>query len=557
MTPSRSRGLLARGVRTVVLTAICVGAGAVTSLAFPPLGRWWAAPVGVAGLFLLTGAGTGPAGSRPTASAVTLPRALWRGVAWGLGLFVPLLHFTAVSMGNPLGWVALSVLEALYLGGLGLAWAGASRLPRLRRDGALACLLRVVVFAVLFTGVEELRASWPWGGFPFGRLAFSQADSPLLPLAAYGGSTLLTAGVALVGAAGGQAVAAVRHLRLLRALALGVMAVAVTLAPMLAPLGSVSEDGTVRIGAVQGALPPVARTGAGAEEAFHRALEVTGRHTQATEALAEQTGRGSLDVVVWPENAADRDPRTDADSRALVEAAARAVGAPVIVGAVPYEDREDATRVRYNDMVVWEPGLPAAQDAQRPYYRKHRPVPFGEWVPWREQIRRVTDQVDRVSVDLLPGTGPTTLTVHGPASGREVTLAMGICFEVAYDSVLREGVVGGGEVIVIPTNNASFGTSTEAAQQLEQGRVQAVVHGRAVVQVSTVGITAVISPKGVVTQQLPAWEQGALVADVPLRRSLTVADRLGPWPGRLALAATGVLALAGLLTVACRRRAGA
>ena len=97
---------------------------------------------------------------------------------------------------------------------------------------------------------------------------------------------------------------------------------------------------------------------------------------------------------------------------------------------------------------------------------------------------------------------------------------MGICFEVAYDDTLRNGVRQGGELIVIPTNNASFLSSSEAAQQLAQGRVQAVVHGRSVVQVSTVGITAIINPKGEVEQQTRPYTQASLVADAGLRTSM-------------------------------------
>lgn len=529
------RSWLGRMALTVLLTALSAGAGVLTSLAFPPVAQWWAAPAGVAGLALLTSSWRG---SR-------LGRAVWRGLCFGLGMFVPLLYFTAVSMGNPLGWVALSLVEALYLAALAAAWAAVRRLPRLHGQGLGRCLLRALAFAVLFAGVEELRSSWPWGGFPFGRLAFTVADAPMLPAAAYVGSVGVTFLLALSGAVIAEALVALRHLQVLTVLAGAVVAAVVLGGPMFLPLSSVDQDGSVRVALVQGSLPPGPRTGAGAEEAFHRALEVTGRHAQATKELAAATGKGSLDVVVWPENSADRDPRTDPQARALVEEAAQAVAAPVLVGAVPYEER-GGVRVRYNDMVVWEPGQPAGADASRPYYRKHKPVPFGEWVPWRDQIRKVTEQVDRISVDLLPGEGPTTLTVRGAASGREVTFAMGICFEVAYDSVLREGTRGGGEAIIIPTNNASFGTSTEAAQQLEQGRVQAVIHGRSVVQVSTVGISAVISPKGVVEQRLGSYETGALVADVSLRRSLTLADRLGPWPGRVLEAGAGILACGGL-----------
>ncbi len=121
--------------------------------------------------------------------------------------------------------------------------------------------------------------------------------------------------------------------------------------------------------------------------------------------------------------------------------------------------------------------------------------------------------------------------------------------------VLRAGVEQGGEVIVIPTNNASCLHSSEAAQQLEQGRVQAGVHGRAVVQVSTVGITAVITPDGTVAQATEPYTQAALVADVPLRTQTTIADRLGAWPAVVLQAGAGTLLLAGMVSRARRAHA--
>ena len=113
--------------------------------------------------------------------------------------------------------------------------------------------------------------------------------------------------------------------------------------------------------------------------------------------------------------------------------------------------------------------------------------------------------------------------------------------------VIITGVEQGGQAIIIPTNNASFGRSSEAAQQLAQGRVQAVVHGRSVVQVSTVGITAIISPKGTVLQETRPYTRASLVADVDLRTSRTVADVIGSWPGIVLEAGAGALVLAGIV----------
>ena len=480
---------------------------------FPPYDLWWLAPIGLAGLL-----------------TVVRGRRAWQGAligaVFGAAMFAPLLHFAAVAMGNSVGWAALTVLESLYLAGLGAAWALVSRLPWCA-SGRQGPVVRVAAFAVLWCGVEELRSSWPWGGFPFGRLAFAMADSPMLPVAAYLGSIGLSLMVALVGASLAETCHQLRSARLVESLTATVVAGLLVLAPIALPMASRAENGTIRVAAVQG---NVAKD---VDNAFARAMEVTGNHADATQALAGSETTGGLDMVIWPENAADLDPRDYPQSAAVVERAAQAVGVPVLVGAVPHEGQ-----VRYNDIVIWNAGQGAGE-----YYRKHRPVPFAEYVPWRSWLRTVTDQVDRIGIDMLPGTGPQTLTVHAAARDEDVVLAMGICFEVAYDSTLREGVEQGGQVIVIPTTNASFRDSSEAAQQLAQGRVQAVVHGRAVVQVSTVGITAIINPRGVVEQRTDPFTQASLVANVPLRETMTVADRLGGAPGLvLSLAAAGLTA---------------
>ena len=523
--PGRLR--VPRALTPVLAAAL---AGLAVTAAFPPIGLWWAAPVGIAVLLgSLQGRGTGAGAGL--------------GLVFGLAFFAPLLHFTAVAMGNPIGWVALTLVQALYTAALGAAWALVGRLPALAGGpGALrAAAVRTVSFTVLWCGVEELRSSWPWGGFPFGRLAFAMADAPMLPFAAYGGSVGLTLLVVLIGACVFEAVNAVRTRALLPALVASACAGLALAAPHALPVHTAAEDGTLRVGAVQG---NVAKD---FEDAFNRALEVTGNHAQATDQLAADVGSRSLDVVIWPENAADLDPRTHRSTADMIESSAQAVGAPIMVGAVLFEDD-----VRYNDMVVWTPGQGAGS-----YYRKHRPVPFAEYVPLRDLIRRATAEVDRIGTDMAPGTGPQTLTVHAATQDRDVALAMGICFEVAYDDVLRDGVRQGGEMIVIPTNNASFLTSSEAAQQLAQGRVQAVVHGRSVVQVSTVGITAIISPRGVVEQQTRPYTQAALVADVGLRTSTTPADTLGDWPGRVLCAVAAALAAAGIVFSATRRRRAA
>ena len=103
-------------------------------------------------------------------------------------------------------WFALAVLQSLYL-----ALLVPRRAVALRRSARGAGRMSAAgLVAALWVGQEALRDRTPYGGFPWARLAFSQADSPLGHLAAVGGAPLVTFAVALVGRAarGRRAVAA-------------------------------------------------------------------------------------------------------------------------------------------------------------------------------------------------------------------------------------------------------------------------------------------------------------------------------------------------------------
>src|SRR5690606_11589937 len=251
--------------------------------------------------------------------------------------------------------------------------------------------------------------------------------------------------------------------------------------------------------------------------------------------LLAQVEPGELDVVLWPENSTDIDPRVDAEAGRLVGRAAAAVDAPILVGGQRYTGTH-----RYNEAILWAPG-----EGQVDVYAKQHPAPFAEYIPLRDIARMVTDAVDLVSIDMLPGDEVGVIALDSPRLGRVVELAVGICFEVAYADLIRDAVLAGGEVLVVPTNNASFGFTQESTQQLAMSVFRAVEHGRATVQISTVGVSGVISPNGVVTESSELFTADRFVAALPLRTSLTVADRLGVWPTVVVGAFPAVTVVAG------------
>ncbi|MBG6137168.1 apolipoprotein N-acyltransferase [Longispora fulva] len=506
--------------------AAAVVAGGLLLVSFPPYGLWFCAPVGVA---LLACAVRG--------------RGVWGGLGFGwiagVVLFVPLLSWTGTQVGW-WPWILLANLEAAYIGLLGAAAAFATPLfLRYRWTWPL-------MTALLWTAQEYARSRTPFGGFPWGRLAFSQADAPTVRYAVLAGAPLVTLVVAL---AGGLLAFAAWHLASFRqapapgrvrpgvlpALLADLGAVAVIAAGALIPLVAPGEGRAVDIAIVQGNVP---RLGLDFNEQRRAVLD---NHVSATLELAAKVDRHEIRrpaLVVWPENSSDIDPYVNADAYEAIDRAARTIGAPILVGAVL---APDDGHVR-NTGVLWIAG----QGPQQQYTKRH-PVPFAEFIPMRPLVRKITKKVDLVRSDFLAGDRPGLITV--PAEGGSFPVGDVICFEVAYDDIVRDTVTGGARLLVVQTNNATFNTA-EALQQLSMVRLRSVEHGRPGLMASTVGVSAFVSPDGRAYDATTFNTRAALVRQTHLTVVKTPATTLGGTPE----AVLAGLALFGLVMAGFVRR---
>jgi len=446
------------------------------------------------------------------------------GLVWGLAFFAPHLWWARTAAGT-LPWLALAGVQSALVAVACVMWVITRRASWLRRTPMTA-----LAFTVVWVAGEQLRSSWPFGGFPWGRLAFSQTDGPLLGLAWLGGAPLVSAGVALAGFLVAAVWSALRRGNRQEAAATMVLVAALPVLAAMIPVSTAAQSGTLRVAAIQGNVPDE-----GAAVADRRRA-VLDNHVAGTVALLDDADPGEYDVVLWPENATDIDPRVDLEAAAEVDRATARVGAPILLGA---DHRLPAGR--HVQMLLWEPGRGPVFS-----YSKQRVVPFGEYIPVRGLIRLFSREVDRVRTDALPGGEPAVVPLTVPRLGRTVQLATPICFEVAFDDVVRTAVLEGAQLLVVPTNNSSFGWTAEATQQLAMTRLRAVEHGRAAVQVSTVGISAIVGPDGSVQQRTSLFTDDALTAQLPLRTSLTPADRLGDIPVTTAIVLSVIAFVAGV-----------
>jgi apolipoprotein N-acyltransferase len=497
--------------------AVAVLAGVVVALAFPPtnlLGGWAAAPALAALLATLRG--------------VSWRMGAGLGLAAGLGCFLTMLGWMRVL--GPDAWVALALLCAAF-------WAATGAvLPWL-----LARRWWVVTVPLAWAAQESLRERIPFGGFPWGRLAFAQADTPLAGWAALGGPPLVTLAVALAAttllavvlalAEGGRPMVVAGGLAVLVALpAIG--------AGLLAREWGGAPTSTEPIAIVQGNVPRVGLD----FNAQRRA--VLDNHVRATEALAAAVASGEAEqpvAVIWPENSSDIDPVRNPDAAAQIDRAADAIGAPILVGAVLRNPDDPPTADHpgtiLNVALVWDP-----QTGPGDAYVKRQPVPFGEYLPFRAVLTRFISRFERIPRDFAPGDQPGFLQL-GP-----VPLGVVICFEIAWDDLVRDAVRAGGQVLVVQTNNATYGLTGQPEQQLAISRLQAIAAGRTTLVAATSGISAVIAPDGSLPWRTEQFVADATVAEVPLRTGLTPAVRLGTW------VEVGALLLLAVLVAVVRRR---
>ncbi len=474
-------------------------------LAFPTFDLWFAAPLAL-GLLALVLTGVGPRAG------------LGLGTLAGLAFFVPTLHWSGIYVGN-LPWFALSALQALYVGLAGALYGWLSRRGT----------VRPLAFALVWVVTEGLRARTPYGGFPWVKLAFSQADSPFGHLASLGGAPFVGFVVALTG---------------------GMLALGAARASARLPLGTVSLPAVLALGlGVSGLAVPLPTDGPEAQfvgvqgnvprpgldfNAERRA--VLDNHVSATLEAATAPGAAHApkpDLYVWPENASDIDPLRNEDANQLIRNTVSQIAVPLIVGGL----LEEPEGYLSNVSLLFEPGR---GDTNR--YIKRHPVPFAEYIPNRAFWRQFSDKVDLVRKDFFPGSKVGLFTVP-TAAGPQIRAGLAICFEVAYDDIMRDAVNAGANVLVVQTNNATFGYTAESPQQLAISRLRAIELGRSVVHVSTVGQSALITPDGTAHQVTSLFTQAVVRGALPVRDSTTLAVKLGQLPETSAL--LGVLVLMG------------
>lgn len=480
--------------------------GVCLALAMPPLGWWPLALVAVGGLALLC-------------RRVSMAKGALAGAVFGFAFMLVCMWWLHVVV--PGIQFAISAAEVPFYALLGLSLAATSRLPGWPLWGACA-----------WVAMEVLRGNVPLGGFPWARLGTAFVDTPVVGWSRYLGEGGLTLVVALASILLAVAVVCARRWAVVSVAA----AVLLLGASSLLPVGLQGPAGrTLTVAVVQGDVP-----GKGLHS-FSEPRVTLQNHAEATRELAADVTAGRLpapDVVIWPENASDIDPFLDDRAGALIQDVVDAVGAPVVVGAVTLGPGPDEVQGKG---IVWHP---SSGPGDR--YAKRKLVPFGEWVPFRAALTPIIPLLEaEIPRDFVPGVRPGVLDV-----GR-ATVGAVMCFEVAYDSAIRDVARDDVDLLAVQTNNATYLGTYQLEQQWAITRMRAVETGRAVAVAATTGISGVIAPDGGVVERTESRAQQVIVAEVPAGQGQTLGIRIG---GPLEIASLAVAGLATLVAAAAARR---
>jgi apolipoprotein N-acyltransferase len=426
--------------------------GLLLSAAFEPISLWWVAPIALAlEMFTLSQS----------------ERKYLSVLAFALTFNLVLLHWTSTYVGS-VPWVILAAgLSLLYL-----------PLIAVKRLG-------IASFPLIFIVLEEIRNRFPFQGFGWARIAYSQADAPYAKIAAHGGAVALSAITVLIGL-----VLFFLFQKQLRILIL--LPLLIVLVPF-----NVQINQTTQALMIQGNVPKLGL------DFNSRAKEVFFNHVKETDIALKENRK--VDFILWPENSVDVDPFRNPE----VFEALNSYKVPIIVGAIVGRDDEIL-----NTSILW------TKESQNVYIKQHL-TPFGEYIPLRSLASKISPFVDDVR-DFSPGNESTIFTVD------KAQIAPVICYELLDDQVLEKAAQSS-NLLAVQTNSATFGDSAQSAQQLQITRIRAIEHSRNILSVSTTGYSAVIDYKGKVLQKSDMGAAQHLYAEIGLISSTSPRDKYGDW----------------------------
>ncbi len=461
--------------------------GAMTTLTFAPFGLYFLMPVVMLPVMFVW--------------VFTPPRASAKLSFWyGAGLFLSGTYWLYISIhvfGQAPLWVAMFIMVGLVLIMSAYCAAAGWIISRLAEGSARRLLF---VGPAAWVTIEWLRG-WLMSGFPWLAAGYSQIDSTLagwVPLVGVYGASVVTvlSSAALLGAVIEKGRA--------RWLYAGTVILPWLVGAALQPIQwTEATDGSLRTTIVQGG---VSQDRKWAADEFKPTLELY------RNALLEYH---DSDLVIWPEVAIpstiDQVERYIGEWQSDIQSQPRTL----LFGIL---ERDLEARKVFNSVVM-------LNGHDRQIYRKRHLVPFGEYFPVPDFVRKWMRLMSLPTSDMSAGDEDQPL-LEGLSGDK---MAVAICYEDAYGAEQLYALPEA-SVLINVSNDAWFGDSIAPHQHLEIARMRALEAGRYVVRATNNGVSAFIGPKGELLDTAPQFEYAAMTMDIIPHTGATPFVRGGNWP---------------------------
>jgi apolipoprotein N-acyltransferase len=399
-------------------------------------------------------------------------------------------------------YIILALLMALIYGSSGFLMYKVKDLP-----------LPFVWYGLIFISMETITDYIPFGGFPWGKIAYDSADAPWANLMPYGSSPLVTAAILLISALMIPSLGFVLQKAFAASIVFVVTIAAITLFLQDLDKRDVISSGSIDLAVIQGSVP---RVGLSFNE---QKMEVLNYHIKETNNLLDNTNQ-NYDAILWPENSIDVDPFINQEAGQLVKDLVKKYNKPLVSGAVLQKD--DGLS---NSVIQWDPINAEVIDS----YEKLQLVPFGEYLPFRDFLARYIKRFSLIPQDFIAGKQPNNLYVNN------AVISPVICFEVAWNKNIFEQINNGGELISVHTNNATYAFSNQLEQQFMITRIRAMETGRDIVVTATTGISAHINRYGEVIWSSKEFVPQSKIVSPSLYSDITPAVKYGNLIERISL----------------------
>ena len=427
------------------------------------------------------------------------------------------LEFAGLTKGEAivviaLAWIGFSALQSVFSALVFVLISGFSRTKIYKSHPIL-----LAPFAASLWAVNEWTQTLTWAGVPWGRIAISQTEMPIMMQSvSLFGSYFLTFVIVLFNFLAAYALLFADKRKMASKIALIVLGAHILCGTVLYFIPTKDEDRTIKVASVQGNLE--------SQSNYDTSLADTYLIYE------EQTRKAASDganIVVWPEGvlAVDIHHRIRLSSGLVkiskaVSNLSQELGVTIIIGTYVDESKETT----YNSVSAFYPDGTDCINA----YSKIKLVPFGEYMPMREFLSAVVPPLAEINMLSFDVTKGEEYGVFGTTSD-ENSIKVGtlICFDSIYESVAIGSARAGAEMFIVPSNDSWFYDSRAMYMHHSQNILRGVEQGKYTVSCGNTGVTSIVSDKGVVIEDMPIYEEGYVVDTVYASTSRTLYSYIG------------------------------